>query len=296
MNLQQLRYLVAAADAGSLSGAAREERVSQPVVSRALHNLERELHVPLFRRHGRRLVLTDAGEAVVASARRALDAVEDVHRTARRSAHDGELVVVSTPTNSTLMTPIFTSYLHRAPGASLRLCRAAEMDEAIRMVDTGAADLAFGDIEGRTDTETLHFRALWDVDVVVVAPIGSGLPPTLPRAQLAEVPLVLPPNHSERRKLIDGLVSDAGGALPSPVLATDERSAWIASAQQGIGAFLSYQATAGEVDQVEMIELDPPLRTVVGFVHRRSGLSPDAETFLRQAQEFTPPAGCQAHV
>src|SRR5690242_18226675 len=115
MNLQQLRYLVAAADAGSLSGAAREERVSQPVVSRALHNLERELHVLLFRRHGRRLVLTQAGEAIVASARRALDAVDDVQRTAQRSAHDAELVVVSTPTNSTLMTPIFTSYLQSAP-------------------------------------------------------------------------------------------------------------------------------------------------------------------------------------
>ncbi len=293
MNLQQLCYLVAAADAGSLSGAARTERVTQPVVSRALHGLERELHVELFRRHGRRLVLTEAGEAIVVAARRALDAVEDVHRTARRSAHGAELVVVATPTNSTLITPIFTSFLQHAPNASLRLCRAADMEEAITMVDTGAADLAFGDIEGRTDTDTLHFRALWDVDVVVVAPRGSGLPPSLPRARLAELPLVLPPNQSERRKLIDELVTTAGGALPTPVLATDERSAWITSAQQGIGAFISYRAAAGDLDQVEMIELDPPLRTVVGFVHRHA-VSPDADAFLRQAEESIPPPGCRA--
>lgn len=294
MNLQQLRYLVAAADAGSLSGAARAERVSQPVVSRALHGLEDELHVDLFRRDGRRLVLTGAGEAVVASARRALDAVDDVQRTARRSALGAELVVVATPTNSTLITPVFTSFLRRAPHPSLRLCRASEMEEAIAMVETGAADLAFGEIEGRTDTATLSFLPLWDVDVVVVAPHGSGLPSRIPRAQLAELPLVLPPHHSERRTLIEDFVTAAGGARPSPVLATDERSAWITSAQQGIGAFLSYRAAASDVEQVELLELDPPLRTVVGFVHQRGELSTDAEAFLHQAQGSAPPPGCTA--
>ncbi len=292
MNLQQLRYLVAAADTGSLSGAARAERVSQPVVSRALHGLEHELHVALFRREGRRLALTGAGETVVASARRALDAVEDVHRTARRSTLGGELVVVATPTNSTLITPVFTSFLQRAPHASLRLCRAAEMEEAIAMVGTELADLAFGDIEGRTDTAGLRFRPLWDVDVVVVAPRGSGFPPSLPRAQLADLPLVLPPQHSERRALIDEFVTSAGGALRTPVLATDERSAWITSAQQGIGAFLSYRAAAHDLEQIEIIELDPPLRTVVGFVHRRDHPSGDAEAFVRRAEESVPPPGC----
>src|SRR6478752_3561124 len=70
MNLQQLRYLVTAADAGSFSAASRTLQISQPVLSRALHSLERECKLVLFRRDGRRLVLTDAGTTVVASARR----------------------------------------------------------------------------------------------------------------------------------------------------------------------------------------------------------------------------------
>lgn len=299
MNVQQLRYLVAAADAGSLSGAARAERVSQPVVSRALHNLERELHVELFRRDGRRLAVTDAGEAIVASARRALDAVDDVRRTAQHSAPGPELVIVSTPTNSKLLTAVFSSFLHQAPESqapesALRLSRAAEMQEAIDMVERGSADLAFGEIEGRADTETLAYVPLWDADVVVVAPSGSGLPSSIPRALLAELPLVLPPDHSERRTLIDELVTAAGGRRPSPVLATDERSAWIASAQEGIGAFVSYRATAADLDHVDAIELDPPLRVVVGFVHRQGGISPMARDFLRRAMACAPPSGCRA--
>jgi LysR family cyn operon transcriptional activator len=294
MNLQQLRYLVAAADAGSLSGAARAERVSQPVVSRALHNLERELHVELFRRQGRQLALTDAGEPIVESARRALHAVEDVRRTAQRSARGAELVIAATPTNTKLLTPVFTSFLQQAPESALRLCRAAEMQEAITMVEHGTADLAFGEVEGRADTETLGYVALWDADVVVIAPTGNGLPASIPRAQLAELRLVLPPERSERRTLIDEFVAAAGGQRPSPVLATDERSAWIASAQQGIGAFVSYRAAAADLHQVHTIELDPPLHVVVGFVHRQADVSPDAREFLALSRECAPPAGCRA--
>src|SRR4051812_43064197 len=283
MNLQQLRYLVAAADAGSLSGAARRERVSQPVVSRALHSLERELEVDLFRQDGRRLAVTDAGEAVVASARRALDAVDDVQRSARRVARGPELVVVSTPTNSTLLTPIFTAFLRDGTPDAFRLCRASDMEEAVAMVGRGDADLAFGDLGGRADDESLEQVPLWDADVVLIAPAGSGFPASVPRAQLADLPPVLPPDHSERRRLIDDVATSAGGRRPSPVLATDERSAWMASAQQGIGAFMSYRAAAFELDNIETIDLDPPMFAVVGFVHRADDLTAGAREFVRQA-------------
>src|SRR5690349_3632575 len=124
MNLQQLRYLIAAADTGSVSGAARENRVSQPVASRALHSLEVGLGVTLFRLDGRRLVPTEAGLAVAAAARLALDAVDNVERTARRLAIERELVVVATPTNSALLSPIVAAYMKRRPAVSLNLRRA----------------------------------------------------------------------------------------------------------------------------------------------------------------------------
>ena len=124
MNLRQLQYLVAAADAGSVSGAARTLGVSQPVVSRALRNLEREYQVALFRLSGRSLGLTEAGRAVVTSARNALDAIEDVDRTAHRAAVGAALVLVSTPTNTALLSPILTQFVKNRPDTAVRLCRA----------------------------------------------------------------------------------------------------------------------------------------------------------------------------
>ena len=65
MNVQQLRYLVAVSDFGSLSAAARSLGVTQPVVSWAVHAFETEHGVKVFRLSGTRLVVTEQGQAIV---------------------------------------------------------------------------------------------------------------------------------------------------------------------------------------------------------------------------------------
>jgi DNA-binding transcriptional LysR family regulator len=221
-----------------------------------------------------------------------LDAVDDVQRTARQLALGSELVLVSTPTNSTLLSAIVASFIRSRPSVALRLRRATDMQEVIRMISHREADLGFGDVGGRTEPDLIHFEPLWSVDVVVVAPVGSGLPPILPVAQLGELRLVLPPDGSERRTMINDLVTDAGGKQPSATFATDERSAWIASAQGGIASFLSYTPVAADLEGVELHPLDPPLDTVVGFVHRQSDLSSEGLELLRQARACAAPRGC----
>jgi DNA-binding transcriptional LysR family regulator len=296
MNVQQLRYLIAAADTGSISGAARVERVSQPVVSRALHALEQELAVDLFRKDGRRNTLTDAGQAVAAAARQVLTAIEGVHRTARLFSAEAELVVVATPTNSILLSPIVAGYLKQQPAVSLRLRRAGDMVEVARMVSDGDADLGFGDLDvdpivGSANAGLLT-RPLWDAHVVLVSPYGSDLPNSVPVARLGELHLVLPPDGSDRRADIESLISDAGGQQPKATLATDERSAWTTSAQQGVASYLTYEAVGVELDGVDLRPLDPPVRTHVGFIHRTGKLPAAGEALLDLAWQCEAPAGC----
>lgn len=294
MNLQQLRYLVSAADTGSFSGAARREQVSQPVMSRALHGLERELDVELFRRDGRRLVVTETGAAVVASARQALRAIEELRATAAHAAAGRDLVVTATPTNSTLFAPILSGFIDRHPQVRVRLSRAADSREVHTLVADQVADLGFCDVETEVAPDELHHEPLWLADVVLVSPAGGGLPAVLPRSRLAELPLVLPTPESGRRGMIDDLVTEASGQPPSPILATDERTAWVTSAQYGIGAFVTYRAAAAVLDNVAVSELDPPLETTIGFVHRRDALSADGRALVAAARELEPPEGCRA--
>ncbi|MBO2459502.1 LysR family transcriptional regulator [Actinomadura violacea] len=84
MELRQLRYLVAIADAGNLGRAAEALFVSQPALSYALRRLESELGVRLFDRHAGGVTATAAGLDVVAEARRTVRQAERVTAAAER--------------------------------------------------------------------------------------------------------------------------------------------------------------------------------------------------------------------
>jgi DNA-binding transcriptional LysR family regulator len=82
VELRQLRCLVAIADAGSFTDAAIDLGISQAAASRTLASLESALGVRLLRRTTREVALTAAGHRVLAPARRALAAADDVTREA----------------------------------------------------------------------------------------------------------------------------------------------------------------------------------------------------------------------
>ena len=92
MNVQQLRYLVAVSDLGSVSAAARSLHVTQPAVSRSIRSFEVEHGVTVFSLSGRRLVPTEAGITVVDAARRALAAIDAVELEARAAGGQAELL------------------------------------------------------------------------------------------------------------------------------------------------------------------------------------------------------------
>jgi LysR family transcriptional regulator, hydrogen peroxide-inducible genes activator len=78
MELSQLRYVVAIADTGNFTKAARAIEVAQPSLSQQVAKLEAELGHRLFHRIGRRAVPTEAGELFIRRARKILFEVDDV--------------------------------------------------------------------------------------------------------------------------------------------------------------------------------------------------------------------------
>lgn len=82
--LQQLRYLVAVADALNFSRAAEACHVTQPTLSMQLKELEGRLNVQLVERTRARVLLTPVGEEIARRARTILAEVEDIRDIARR--------------------------------------------------------------------------------------------------------------------------------------------------------------------------------------------------------------------
>lgn len=89
MNLRDLRYLLALADHRHFGRAAEACHVSQPTLSTQIRKLEEELGVTVVERAPRRVMLTEAGEAIAQRARRVIAEVEQMREIARL-AHDPE--------------------------------------------------------------------------------------------------------------------------------------------------------------------------------------------------------------
>src|SRR5579871_5196545 len=118
MELHQLRYFVAVAQAGNFSRAAERCHVSQPSLSQQILKLERHLGQPLFSRLGRRAVLTDAGRMLLDRAMSILATVEDAERRLRAGdqLHTGRLAVGAIPTVAPYLLPsVLQSFVRRCP-------------------------------------------------------------------------------------------------------------------------------------------------------------------------------------
>lgn len=68
MNTKILEYFIAAAEEENISRAAERCYISQPALSQHIHNLEKQLGVPLFIRDGRHIKLTDYGKVYLNNA------------------------------------------------------------------------------------------------------------------------------------------------------------------------------------------------------------------------------------
>jgi DNA-binding transcriptional LysR family regulator len=79
----QILVFLSVVDHGSFSAAARHLERAQSAITYAVHKLESDLGVALFDRSGRRPVLTPAGEALVANARRIAHELAAIQRRAR---------------------------------------------------------------------------------------------------------------------------------------------------------------------------------------------------------------------
>lgn len=69
MTLQQLKYLIAIVEEGSISKASKVLLVSQPSLSKSIFDLEKEMGIKIFKRTNRGVSLTEEGEIFLAYSR-----------------------------------------------------------------------------------------------------------------------------------------------------------------------------------------------------------------------------------
>lgn len=145
MNIQQLRYLRETVRRDlNLTAAAAALHTSQPGLSKAIRELESELGIEIFVRHGKRLTqLTDAGREAIKIVERALIEIENLKRSAQdwQDAHAGELRIAATHTQARYTLPKAIAALRVAyPNVNIRLHQGSPQ-QVVAMLRGGQADI-----------------------------------------------------------------------------------------------------------------------------------------------------------
>jgi len=142
-SLRALECLVAVADSGSVTQAARLLHSSQPAVSHQLAALEREAGTALLRREPRGVKLTPAGRAALADARRAIEAAASAVRSARAvgEATGGSLRLACAQSLVSVLAPVVRVWHHRHPEVTITLRESTSAEELHGFIDADEADV-----------------------------------------------------------------------------------------------------------------------------------------------------------
>lgn len=286
MELRQLRYFVAVADAAHFTRAAAELHVAQPALSQQIRALERELGVDLFERTTRSVRLTAAGASLLPHARRAMAAVEDgrqelVEQSAQPS---GPVRLGVTPTvGAHLLPPRLAAFAASYPQVELRLREggALALEEEL---DGGALDLAVIALPARHDG--LASAVLVEEELLLGVAPGHRLAgrAKVPLQDVATEPFVL---YREGYGLRDAVLDACHAAGFSPRIALDggETETVLRLCAAGLGVTLVPPlALEGSAVRPATVRLTPPApRRVLGLAWRSERQLTRAARALRDA-------------
>jgi DNA-binding transcriptional LysR family regulator len=288
MELHQLEYLVAVAEEGSFTQAARRVHVAQPGVSAQIGRLERELGQQLFDRAGRTVRLTEVGAAVLPYARAALGAVGAARLAVDELTglmHGRVTVGMVTACSVTTLFDLLADFHQQHPAVEIALSEASS-DELAAALRDGRLDLALIGVGGSSPAG-LAIRVLLDERLVAAVrpddPLAGRTTVTLPALQQRRL-ISLPPGTGLRTCIDEACA--AAGLRARIALEASALGAVAQLAMRGLGVAI-LPASVASVHQAELQAVEiirPALRSRIELAWRPAGAaSPAARALIRLA-------------
>ncbi len=290
--LRQLQFFVAAAEAGSVTGAARALSISQSSITEAIRALEDDLGVMLFDRQARGLMITHKGSAFLRHARTILADVASARAAFRDEAESppGRLSLgVTSLVAGYVLSDILSRYRRAHPRVDLNVTE-DNGDYLQHLLIGGELDVAV------LLTSSVKDRMALNVETLVVSPYRLWLPLGHPLADQEAIALEELAGQPLIQLMVDEIEESTRrltAALPvKPQVAFRTRSVEAVRSLVATGAGLAilpslvYRPWSLEGDRIEIRDVSGDLPSVqVGLAWRRGApLSQPAHNFIRSAQ------------
>jgi DNA-binding transcriptional LysR family regulator len=294
----QLTAFVEVARQGSVSRAAENLLVSQPALTARLKRLEEELGASLFVRQPRGMRLTEAGEAYLPFAMRALDTLAEGRHVvnAYEGGGAGRLALGAAPAVSTYVLPaLLKRFAVGHPRVAVSV-RTGHSEEVLDLVLREQVDL--GLVRALRHPEIVNTPLYEDRLVLVVEPEHRFASRRgIEVAEIGQEQVILFDRTSSYHELTSAFFRRAG-VLPAGVMELDNIDAAKKMVQEGFGvALLPGTAIAGELEagvlrEVAITDAEPVRREIVA-IRRRGGGRPSGSVaaFLETLSGYKPSEG-----
>jgi DNA-binding transcriptional LysR family regulator len=287
--LPHLETFATAAELNSFTAAAKALGLTQAAVSQRIQALEQDLGVPLFRRQGGRVLLTQAGHRLHDYAHRILS----LHREAReqvtgqKSPLTGDLsLAASSVPGEHLLPALLSAFRQGHPHVQVR-ATVTDSQAVLHQVEQGQAHL--GLVGGKRDSPNLEYRCFACDTLVLVVPPGHcwGRRKRVSLHQLRQQPLIVREAGSGSRWCLEQGLAQAGKSLGDLRVALElgGNEPIKEAVRQGLGlAVLSTRAIDREVQAGQLhalrVEGLPLVREMFVVRDRRRALPIPAQLFL----------------
>ena len=215
MNLHQFRFVREAVRQNfNLTTAAKTLFTSQPGVSKAIIELEDELGVEIFRRHGKRIrSLTEPGKRILNSIERILDEVETLKRVGNDFANQdqGSFVIATTHTQARYALPkVLTEFTKRFPKVRVSIQQGSPGQIAELLIHD-RADIAIA-TEGIANTPGVLALPGYQWQHVIMVPLSHPLlnQATITLEEISKYPIITYDKAFAGRSKIDAAFAQRG--------------------------------------------------------------------------------------
>jgi DNA-binding transcriptional LysR family regulator len=193
MDLRRVKAFIAVAETLSVTKAAERLHISQPPLSRHIHQLEEELGVTLFVRHRHGVTLTEAGRRLLDKAR-AVDAAASQFALTARQVSRGEANEIRIGIGWGLwdvVNRIRIEFTRRNPGISVAATDAYCWYDSDQQLRNGTLDLAFARPPFGSDFETSAPIFYERIQAIMSDSNPLAARPSVSIRDLADEPLLL---------------------------------------------------------------------------------------------------------
>lgn len=293
MNSTYQQYMIALAETGSITKAAKQLNISQPTLSNWLTSLENQLGIQLIIRSKKQLIFTPAGQIYLKGCYKMMQIKQRTYNQINGliGTEQESLVISGTPNGGAkIFSAVFSSFRNKYPSVRLLYLEGYNR-QTLQYIHEGKADLG---VCSTLDLDSADFEFFVPTEREMVLYLPSSHPfaydtmalkydedfPSICLKKLNNIDFLMP---SEEMSYYDGLISlfQKTGFRPRILFKSANVGILYKMVQQGNGAAILPRDLFSPLDPVVPFSLKPKFILYSALVHKKGKTLSPAQAYMK---------------